>query len=54
MKKHFVIKITGEAIMEKVMKDELEQVLLATRVEIYRIVEAINGEELSDEEERTA
>lgn len=51
VKKHFAVKIAGEARMEKAMKEELERVLSSRKVEIHRPVKAVTGEELSDGEE---
>lgn len=52
--RHLVVKITGEARMDKEMKEELERVLRSKRVEIHRPVKPITGEELSDDDEAQA
>ncbi len=49
VERHFVIKVTGEARMDKKMMEELEQVLRSKRVVIHRPVKT-SGEELSDED----
>ena len=51
VQKSFVIKITGEARMEKNMEEELEQGLRSERIEVRRPVKPVTGEELSDEDE---
>ena len=52
VEKHFIVKIIGEARMEKAMEDDLEQVLLSNRVKGWNIQRPVkdNGEDLSDEE----
>ena len=49
VERHFVIKVTGEARMDKGMKEELERVLRSERVGIHRPIKP-TGEELSDED----
>ena len=49
VERHFVIKVTGEARMEKEMKEELERDLRSKRVEVHRPVKP-TGEELSDDD----
>ena len=51
VQKIFVIKVTGEARMEKKMEEELEQGLGSERIEIRRPVKPVTGEEMSDEDE---
>lgn len=46
----FVIKITGEARMEKAMQEQLERSLTSRKVEIQRPVKAATGEDLSESE----
>lgn len=53
VEKYLVIKVTGEARMDKKMKEELERVLQSKRVEVHRPVK-VTGEELSDEDEAQA
>ena len=54
VERHFIMKVAGEARMERGMKDQLERILLSKGkrivVEIHRPVKD-NGEELSDEGE---
>ena len=50
VRKHFTIKVAGEARMERLMDDELKRVLHSRLVEIHRPVKAISGGELSDSE----
>lgn len=54
VERHFLIKVTGEARMEKKMEEELERVLRSKRVEVIRPVKPITGEELTDEDEAQA
>ncbi|CAF9906933.1 MAG: hypothetical protein ALECFALPRED_002757 [Alectoria fallacina] len=51
VERHLVIKVTGEARMDKETKEELERVLRSRQVEIHRPVKALIGEDLSDEDE---
>ena len=51
VERDFVIKVTGEARMEKKMEEVLEQVLRSKRVAVHRPVKPTTGEELSDEDE---
>ena len=50
---YLVVKVTGEARMDKEMKEELERVVRSKRVEVHRPVKP-TGEELSDEDEPQA
>lgn len=49
VERHFTIKVTGEARMDKDMKEQLERVLRSKHVEVHRPVKP-TGEELSDED----
>lgn len=49
VERHFTIKVTGEARMDKEMKEQLERVLRSKHVEVHRPVKP-SGEELSDED----
>ena len=49
VERHFTIKVTGEARMDKETKGKLEQTLRSKRVEVHRPVKP-TGEELSDED----
>lgn len=51
VERYLVIKVTGEARMDKEMKEELEQGLRSQRVEVHRPIKPITGEELSEEDE---
>lgn len=51
VEKHLIIKVTGEARMEKKMAEELKRILRSKWVEIHRPVKPITGEDLSDEGE---
>lgn len=51
VERSLVIKVTGEARMDKKMKEELEQGLRSNRVEIHRPIKPITGGELSEEDE---
>ena len=43
VRKHLIVKVTGEARMEKAMMLELEQTTNAARVEIHRPVRVVAG-----------
>lgn len=50
VERRFVVKVTGEARMDKEMKEKLERLLRSKRVEVHRPVKPITGEELSEED----